>query len=261
MPFPLRPSHRPLLFAHRGASAHAPENTLAAFKLAETLGADGIECDVQLSADGHLIIHHDRVLGRTEQARGRVQDLDFALLRSLDVGSWFDPAYRHERMPTPEELVDSLDEHTLINFDVVNDSPRLVGLEAAIVRFFRRLDLFDRAMVSSFNPLSLWVIRRMEPRITIGLIWADFLPWWLRGPWWRRWLRPDALHPACDLVTPELVAHAHARGQRVHVWTVNKPADIARMMARQVDMIMGDWVDRLRQAAEMAGQETAAPYR
>ena len=103
-----------LAFAHRGASAYAPENTLAAFELAAEMGAAGIEFDVQITRDGKLIIHHDRELGRTEEASGRLSDWDFADLRALDVGSWFSADFADERMPTPEEVVDGLAERGVL---------------------------------------------------------------------------------------------------------------------------------------------------
>jgi len=239
------PPNRPLLFAHRGASAHAPENTLPAFELAADMGADGIELDVQITSDGKLIVRHDRTLGRTEDAIGRVQDWTFEDLRALDVGSWFGSSYAGLQMPTPEEVVDMAGDRLLLNFDVVNYSPSLDGVETLVVELFQRLNLFDRAMISSFNPLVLRSVHKQEPRIMIGATWMASLPWYLRWGWWRRLLRPDALHPSFDLVTVEMVARTHAQGQRLHTWTVNEPDDIARMKQLHVDLIMGDWVDRL----------------
>ncbi|NOX61095.1 MAG: hypothetical protein GXP42_03995 [Chloroflexi bacterium] len=248
------PPDRPLLFGHRGASAHAPENTLPAFLLAADMGADGVELDVQRTVDGRLIVIHDRILGRTESASGALRDWTFADLRSLDVGEWFGPEYSGVRMPTPEEVVEAVGGRLLLNFDVVNDSPRLDGVETLMVDLFRRMNLFDRAMISSFNPRVLWAIKKAEPRIMLGATWGDFLPWYLRWAWWRRLLRPHALHPQYTLVTAGFVARAHARGQRVHTWTVNEPDDIARMKQLGVDMIMGDYVDRLVSVARTKGQ-------
>jgi glycerophosphoryl diester phosphodiesterase len=241
------PPHRPLTFAHRGASAHAPENTLPAFELAADMGADGIELDVQITTDGKLIIHHDLTLGRTEDASGRVQDWKFEDLRALDVGSWFDSSFIGTQMPTPVEVVDAIGDRLLINFEVVSDSLRLKGAETLMVELVQRRNLFDRIMISSFNPLVLRAVRKQEPRIMIGALWAANLPWILRSSWWRRFLRPDALHPSFDLVTAEMVDRTHARGQRLHTWTVNEVEDIARMKRLRVDVIMGDWVDRLVQ--------------
>ncbi len=235
-----------LIFAHRGASAYAPENTLAAFELAATMGAQGIEFDVQVTKDHKLIIHHDRVLGRTEDAVGALKDWTFADLRALDVGSWFGQAFVGARMPTPEEVVEDVGDRLLLNFELVNDSVHLSGAADLLVDLFRRMNLFDRAMISSFNPRSLHRVKVLEPRITLGALWDPEEPWWLRSSWWRRWLAPEALHPRYDLVTPELVARAHARGQRVHTWTVNDPDQARRLQAMGVDMIMSDYPDLLR---------------
>ena len=233
------------VFAHRGASAYAPENTLAAFELAAEMGAHGIEFDVQMTRDGRLIIHHDRELGRTEAATGRLKDWTFADLRALDVGSWFGSEFAGAQMPTPAEVVEAVGQRLLLNFELINDSPRLSGIADRLVDLFRRMDLYDRAMISSFNPRELWRVRKLDPRIAVGALWGAFEPWYLRSDWWRRLLRPHALHPEHVLVTAELVAAAHARGQRVHTWTVNDEETARRLCELGVDMIMGDYPDRL----------------
>lgn len=240
-----------LVFAHRGASGHAPENTLPAFELAAERGADGVEFDVQITADGKLIVHHDRELGRTENAAGRLRAWRYADLRALDVGAWFDDRFAGTRMPTPEEIVEAVGDRLLLNFELVNDGYRLDGVEDAAVQLFRHLNLFDRAMISSFNPRILWAVRRQEPRITLGALWGEFSPWYLRWGWWRSLVGAEALHPGTELVTPALVARAHARGQRVHTWTVNDPAEAHRLTDLGVDMLMGDYPDRLKTALSL----------
>src|SRR5215204_4501911 len=94
---------QPVIFAHRGASAHAPENTLAAFELALAQGADGIELDAKLSADGHVVVIHDATVDRTTDKHGRVKDMSLAELRSLDAGTFFEEKYHREKVPTLEE--------------------------------------------------------------------------------------------------------------------------------------------------------------
>ncbi len=237
-----------LVFAHRGASGYAPENTLPAFELAANMGADGVEFDIQITADGRLIVHHDRDLGRTEAAVGPLCAWRYADLRALDVGAWFDARFTGARMPAPEEVVEAVGDRLLLNFELVNDSYRLDGVEDATVQLFRRLNLFDRAMVSSFNPRILWAVRRQEPRIALGALWGGVSPWHLRAGWWRTLVGADALHPSHDLVTLGFIARAHARGLRVHTWTVNDPAEAHRLSDLGVDMLMGDHPDRLRAA-------------
>lgn len=235
-----------LVFAHRGASGYAPENTLPAFVLAADMGADGIEFDVQITADGKLIVHHDRDLGRTEAAGGKLSAWKFADLRALEVGSWFDARFSGTQMPTPEEVVEAVGARLLLNFELVNDSLRLDGVETEAVALFRRMNLFARALISSFNPRLLWAVRRAEPRIALGALWGSFSPWYLRADWWRRRAGVEALHPESSLITPAFVAQAHAQGRRVHAWTVNDPTEAARLRDLGVDMIMGDYPDRLR---------------
>lgn len=235
-----------LIFAHRGASGYAPENTLPAFEQAAQMGADGIEFDVRITADGKLIVHHDPDLGRTEAAKGPLKAWRFADLRALDVGSWFDARFSGVHMPTPEEVVEAVGDRVLLNVELVNDSLRLDGVEVEATALFRRMNLFERAMVSSFNPRVLWALRRAEPRITLGALWGPSSPWYLRAGWWRRRAGVECLHPESSHVSAGFVAHAHAQGRRVHTWTVNDRAEAGRLRALGVDMIMGDFPDRLR---------------
>ena len=111
-------SPRPFIFAHRGASSHAPENTLAAFELAIQQNADGIELDVKLTADGHVVAIHDATVDRTTGARGRVKDLPLTDLRSLDAGSFFAPNFKAEKIPTLEDVFEAVGRRTLINVEL-----------------------------------------------------------------------------------------------------------------------------------------------
>jgi glycerophosphoryl diester phosphodiesterase len=239
-----------IVFAHRGASGYAPENTLPAFELAAELHATGIEFDVQITRDRQLIIHHDRELGRTEDASGLLSDWDFADLRALDVGSWYGDAFAGAQMPTPAEVVEAVGSRLLLNFELINDTPELNGVGELLVAFFQRMNLFDRAMISSFNPLALWEVRRLEPRITLGALWSPREPWFVKSGDWEERIHPEALHPKHVLVTPELVADAHARGQRVHTWTINDADTARQMIDLGVDMVMGDYPDILHAAVQ-----------
>src|ERR1041384_8836764 len=87
---------RPVIIAHRGASARAPENTIASFELAVAQGAEAIELDVKLSADGHVIVHHDPTVDRTTNGKGKVKDLTLAELQQLDAGGFFSETFRSE---------------------------------------------------------------------------------------------------------------------------------------------------------------------
>src|SRR3990172_9288447 len=118
----------PLIFAHRGASAHAPENTLAAFRRALDDGSPAIEFDVKLSADGHAVVIHDQTVDRTTDGHGRVRELTLEQLKALDAGGWFDSAFRGERIPTLDEVLASLDRRALMNIEFTNYASPFDGL-------------------------------------------------------------------------------------------------------------------------------------
>ena len=239
----------PLVIAHRGASASAPESTLAAFTLAAEQGADAIELDVDRTRDGQLVVMHDAAIDRTTDGHGRVTDLTWDEIRRVDAGAWKGAAFKGERVPLLEEVLAAVGQRLLINIEIKDRSLRGQGLEAKVADSIKRFDLLERVIVSSFNPFALRRMKQVEPRVACGLLYAPDLPLVLR----RAWLAPlipglNARHPHHSQVTPALVKDCHARQQRVNVWTVNE-AVIAQAMARAgVDGIIGDDPVLIRQA-------------
>jgi glycerophosphoryl diester phosphodiesterase len=247
----LQPRTQPLIIAHRGSSAHAPENTLAAFQLAAEQGADAIELDVDLTRDGHAIIMHDAMIDRTTDGSGAVHDLTLEEIQRVDAGAWKDAAFQGERVPLLEEVFTVVGQRVLINVEVKSMSLRTNGVEAKVAALVQRYDLFERVIISSFNPLALRRIKHLEPRLACGLLYAPDLPIFLR----QTWLAPliphlDARHPHHSQVNPVLVQQWHARGQRVNVWAVNDAAMVQAMAQAGVDGIIGDDPVLLRGALE-----------
>lgn len=236
---------RPINFAHRGACAVAPENTLSAFARAFELGADGIELDVQLSADGILVVCHNFEVDQTSNGHGRIATLSLAELKQLDFGSWFGPQFAGERIPTLDEVFDSLSPPALVNIELKSMSLRDNGLEAAVAALVRRRAVYDRVIVSSFNPVVLRRLRRLDSHIEIGLLYAPNLPIILARAWLRPWVRPHALHPEQTLVDTNYMAWARRRGYAVNVWTVNEAAAMRRLIDVGVTSIITDYPDRL----------------
>jgi glycerophosphoryl diester phosphodiesterase len=111
---------RPVIFAHRGASGYAPENTLTAFNLAVQQGSDAIELDVKLTADGQIVVFHDQTLERTTSATGKIGEKTLSELKELDAGSHFDISYLNERIPTLEEVFEAVGQRTSINVELTN---------------------------------------------------------------------------------------------------------------------------------------------
>ncbi|MDE1536525.1 MULTISPECIES: glycerophosphodiester phosphodiesterase family protein [Actinotignum] len=221
------------LFAHRGLSADAPENTMAAFRAAYQAGFTWIETDVDITADGTLPLCHDATLERTTTGHGRVDELRATDLETLDAGSWFSPGFAGEKIPTLAQLVDyALETGMGINIEMkpcAQGGEQARALVRAVAQQARRLGP-ERALVSSFSHLQLAEFARHAPEIPRGALFerASF------GPDWRTVLDlTDAryLHVSDDAVTAAVVAQARAAGRDVHVYTVNNP-ERARQLER-----------------------------
>ncbi len=248
---------RPLNFAHRGASHQAPENTLAAFLLASELGADGIELDVQLSRDGEIVVIHDFVLDTTTDGAGPVRERTLAELKELDAGHRFDSAYAGQEIPTLQEVIDAVGHRLLLNIELKTASWRDDGLTRAVVQAIEDNHLLDRTIVSSFNPLALRRVSKLNPSIPIGLLYAPDLPLPLRHPWVRHLLELDAIHPHHSLVDEGYVPWAREQGYCVHTWTVDDPGGMRRMVRLGVDMVITNRPDLFRQVLQAGPGERA----
>ena len=242
---------RTLNWAHRGASGHAPENTLAAFRLAVEMGADGIELDVHLSADGHVVVIHNGTVDATTNGRGRVCDLSLDVLQSLDAGSGFSPRFADQQIPTLHEVFAAVGQRTLVNVEIKGELGRRARchepgqLEAAVVQLIQAHRMVERVIVSSFIPGSLRWVHKLNPDIRLGFLYLGHahkrLPLWFYG----LSAPHDALHPAFRLVHKGYVARARRRGLALNVWTVNTEDDLRQMCDLEVAGIITNYPDRL----------------
>jgi glycerophosphoryl diester phosphodiesterase len=228
----------------------APQNTLAAFEKALEVGADGIEFDVRLSADGVPVVIHDATVDATTEGTGRVADMTLAQLKGLDAGSSFDPAFAGERIPTLAEVLGALGEELLLNIELKVAGVFDRGVEQAVVRLIEQYALEDRVLLSSFSPLALRRVQQTAPRIPTGLVYAH--PTWLSLRIASLIMpRPNAaLHPLHTLVDERHVGWARARSARLHVWTVDEPADMRRLIGLGVDGIVTNAPDLLQEVLE-----------
>ena len=230
---------------HRGASGHAPENTMAAFRLAAEQGASFIETDLQLTRDARVVAIHDLNLDRTTNGKGPVHLLSRDEIRALDAGAWFDSradrSFAGERVPTLEEILAFAKERDII-FYLEIKSGGAWGVEHAVVAALRDLGEAARVLIISFDPAILDSVHRLD-----GTLMTGFLCEYPSNDLVERAVRVGArqLVPRGDLITPVLVEKAHHAGLQVVAWTINEPEQMRRLMSAGVDGIMTDYPDRL----------------
>ncbi|MEK3885363.1 glycerophosphodiester phosphodiesterase [Paenibacillus sp. PL2-23] len=238
-------------FAHRGASAYCPENTMAAFRKALELGATGIETDVQRTADGRLVLIHDESLARTTGDERLVQQVNAEDLAQLDAGSWFDPSFANERVPALEELLELGRQHQLVlNLELKNGIVPYPGMEAEVIRAVRSFDMSQQVIISSFNHYSLALCKVLAPDIRTGVLYMEGL----YQPWnYANTVGADSLHAFKYAILPEWVEEAAAQGIAYHPFTVNDEAEMERLLSYGVSGIITDYPDRLREVLSRKG--------
>ncbi len=229
----------PYFFAHRGASAYAPENTLASFQLAFEQGARLIEFDVKLSADKQVVVIHDQTVDRTTNGKGKVNQLTLSTLKQMDAGFWFDEKYRGERIPTLDEIFESLGKRLYMNVELTNYASPFDGLVDKVSVLVKKHGMENRVLFSSFFPTNLIRARQLLPDVPRGqLALPGRAGWWQRA--WGRLIDVQADHPYTSDVTSDSVILTHKRDRLVHVWTANEPTDMRRLCDLGVDGFFTD---------------------
>jgi glycerophosphoryl diester phosphodiesterase len=222
-------SGRPLIWGHRGASADAPENTLAAFSLALQQDADGVELDAQRCASGEVVVVHDESLQRTTGFAATVTHASYSVIRTLDAGAWKSERFRGERIPLLAEVLEAFPR--LVNVELKTEQIDDGGLTSEVVRVVRAAGAENRVLLSSFNPACLWRARLLAPRIPRALLFESEQRWLLRSGVVAPALAVDAMHPEHVLATPSRVSRWRARGYSVACWTVDDP-EVAASLER-----------------------------
>ncbi|MFF7857176.1 glycerophosphodiester phosphodiesterase family protein [Streptomyces sp. NPDC007904] len=254
---------RPLVIAHRGASAYAPENTLAAVDKAAELGIDWVENDVQRTRDGELVVLHDDSLRRTtdveevfpDRAPWKVKDFTAAEIARLDAGSWFDPAYAGARVPTLEQFVDRVEHHHQKLLLEIKNPQLYPGIERETLKVLSNEGWLDRRhvrhrlVVQSFSADSVRTVHHLKPAVKTGFLGtppvAD-LPSYAAFT--------DQINPSHGSLTAAYVAAVHAfdgahgRPLEVLTWTVDDAAAARRVAGFGVDGIITNTPDVVRDA-------------
>ena len=271
----------PQIFAHRSANAVAPENTLPAFEKALEMGVDGIELDVQATADGELVVLHDFSLERTTTGTGPLRTHTLTQLAAIDAGVRFATEFSGTPIPTLEQVFDLVGDSCVVNVEIKNMDWN-GGREAEpLAHMIKQRDLYEQVIVSSFNPMALRKMRQLDPSVQIGLLYFTKPPrqnggtggfirkilslplkhlfLHLSRPWLSRGIAPDALHPYFASIDTHLVETARSRGQLVNAWTVNSVAEALRLARLGVNAIITDLPDVIRQGLLQAEEAKLPP--
>lgn len=238
-------SFNPPVIAHRGASGYAPENTLAAFAKAAQLGIKWVEFDVMLSACGIPIIFHDETLDRTTNGRGELIDYSFPYLQSLDAGTWFNPIFAGERIPTLAQVMTFLQEmHMNANVEL----KPLPGEEELLAK--KVLEIIPNHLIkepstilfSSFSIEGLFALRKQAKDCLLGLLLHDW------DPDWRTLcesLQCASLHIYDEIMTEEKVHEIKNMGKAALCYTVNNPLRAKQLFGWGVDAVFSDVPDKI----------------
>lgn len=232
----------PLVIGHRGASADAPENTIAAFELAIEQGADGIELDVHLSGDEQPVVIHDFTLERTTDGAGPVSERSVRELKRLDAGGWRDRRFRGQRVQTLQEVLERFRDRARFWIELKAGSALYPGIEERVVSTIEIYEAVDRVLVQSFDLDAIDRVRALNHEIPVGALVAQapLEPALLRAG------RIGAICPGAHVLTEELLGEIRGAALDCYVWTVNEPAQMDRLVEWRVSGIITDRPGLLR---------------
>lgn len=235
-------ARRPSVIAHRGASAEAPENTIAAFELAIEQGADGIELDIHLSRDDQPVVIHDFTLERTTDGSGPVRQRSVRELKRLDAGGWRGARFQGQRVQTLQEVFERFRDRTRFWIELKGGLDLYPGIEERLVSMMEVYEMLEGVLVQSFDHRALGRIHALNPEVQLGaLIAQPPIERLIRSPGAAR-----ALCPGAHLVSEGTVAEIRAAGLGCYVWTVNEPAQMDRLVEWGASGIITDRPDLLR---------------
>jgi len=281
------------VIAHRGASAYAPENTLAAFALAKEMNADWFELDCTLSRDGHVVVIHDDTLDRTTNGEGPVRDRTLAELKQLDAGSWKDPRFAGERLPLLVEALELARERRIgvyieiknaqddsaLMTDIMkmagdrkrmtpemkramhrmieNSGTRNLELTRKVVAIVREHRMARQVVIQSFSPIVCAIARHEAPRIRVEMLALkdkDNPQRWPSYLKWRNWLDVAGFNSNLDSLDEAGVRQCRAEGRTVAIWTVDDPDVMRRIAAWNINRIITNKPDVCLQTLQEIGK-------
>jgi glycerophosphoryl diester phosphodiesterase len=261
------PPLRTLVFAHRGFGDHAPDNSLYAVERALAAGMDGVDVDGQLTRDGEIVIFHDLSVDRLTSDTGRVAEKTLQQMLALDLGPKFDPKLRGAPVRTFEDFVRAVKGRGILMVELKVPGLKSTGMEERAVEIIRKHEAHEHVVLSSFNPVVLFRLKRLDPQVRTALIFMDTnwnpeliaeikpedlvnLPWALRQEFIRRAVRkivrPDLLsinHQVDEKVIDRLID----RGWPAFIWTPDEEQDIRLALSKRPYGVISDQPIRAKQ--------------
>jgi len=242
-----------LMIAHRGASKYAPENTMAAFKLAHKMKADMIELDVQLSKDGIPVVFHDAKLDRHSNGKGLVSSFLYDELHQMDAGNWFSIQYKGEKIPSLEQVLKWASGKIMVNIEIkkesVGDSVE-GGVEEKVIELVQKTGMEKNVIISSFDYRAIERIKTIEPKVLTGLLYHKKSSG-RRGP--IKLLKDygaDYFHCSSSEMNKKWRAQLNEAGKRYLIYTVNKKKQMKKWLEMGAYGIFSDKPDLLREVAD-----------
>ncbi|OXA92844.1 glycerophosphodiester phosphodiesterase [Flavobacterium hercynium] len=224
-----------LKIAHRGAKGYEPENTLKAFQKALDLNADGIELDVHLSTDGHIIVMHDETIDKMTNGKGFVNAFSLSELKSFVIADQYE-------IPTLNEVFDLVDKKSFINIEL-KDAETVIAVTALIEKYISEKNWnYNHFIVSSFDWNALQEVYNLNKNIPLGVLTESAIDSALA---FAEKVQARAIHPDYELLTPENTKQMQEKGFLVFPWTVNLKQDIQKIKSYNVDGIISDFPDKL----------------
>ena len=236
----------PLVLAHRGANKVAPQNTLPAFQKALDFNADGLETDVHLSFEGHIVICHNYTIDETSNGTGRVDEMTLSQLKSYDFGSYFSDEFKGVTLPTLPELLDLTKSMKLINIEI-KPPQKDCDLVKKVVEAIHEYGIVENSIVSCFDPECIRLVKEIDKNVKTGLLYEDdklgneIMTFGVAK--YCKQLNADAAHPHRKLITEAEIIDLHNLGIAVNPWTVNKEEEIVRFTQWGCDALISDVPD------------------
>jgi glycerophosphoryl diester phosphodiesterase len=246
---------KPVVFAHRGASKYAPENTLSSFHLAVDQGADAIELDVQLTADNQVVVFHDSHLDRTTNGAGLLKEHKLASLQKLNAGKLFGSEYDDVKIPALYQVFDIFGTSTFFNIELKNLLTPYDNLPVHVINLIQEYQLEDYVLISSFNPIALFKVEKIAPNLPKGLLIKGKLPLNLHRILILPFIRYKSVHFSFDTISSKQVQSIHSGGKLAFTYTINNPDEILTSLQDGVDGFFTDDPSLARKTLSMSKSE------